>query len=61
MTTHERDVLAGVMLLHKLVETPPRSIDEYVREYQEIRKELSDYDFNVQVHEKLEEIANECK
>lgn len=61
MTTNQRDVLAGIILLHELRETPPRHIAYYIVRYMQIRKELTDYDFNQQVHEAIEEVYDTRK
>ena len=60
MNTHERDVLAGIIVLWQMLKNKREivTIDDWVQAYQNARQELKDYDFNKQVHEALKEFAD---
>ena len=60
MNTHERDVLAGIIVLWQMLKNKREivTIDDWVQAYQNARQELKDYDFNQQVHEALKEFAD---
>ena len=63
MNTHERDVLAGIIVLWQMLKNKREivTIDDWVNAYQNARQELRDYDFNCQVHEALKELSDVSK